>query len=94
MYALIAAFTGFTLVPDTPAEVVVLGVLTAMAIIGKVMDLAADDGAKRGDSASIRYRQAWGLDHRDSGRPKNRIDQMRELYGDDFVDKVLKGKGD
>jgi hypothetical protein len=65
IYALVAAFTSFTLLPDTKWEIIALVGLTALAVVGKAMDQASEAAAERGDPAALKYRRAWGLD-RDS----------------------------
>jgi hypothetical protein len=70
IYALIAAFSGFTLVPDTRGELILLGVLTALAVIGKLMDLASEGAAERGDPAALKYQQDWGFDKLDRNATK------------------------
>lgn len=62
IYALIAAFTSITLVPDTLAEVLLLGGLTLLAVVGKAMDHASEQRAREGDPLAIKYRRDWGLD--------------------------------
>jgi putative membrane protein len=64
LYALIAAFTAFTLVPDTKWEIIVLTGLAVSAFIGQAMDEGARDAAKRGDPTAEKYLRDWGL-HRD-----------------------------
>lgn len=61
-YALIAAFTTLTLVPDTKWELVVLGVLAGMAMWGKLMDIGSEGAAGGGSSSAKEYRRAWHLD--------------------------------